>query len=89
MKQYSIEYSLGAEKDFAKLPKNIQQRIITKLEYYEASEDPFAFAEKLVDQKNRFRFRIGNYRVIFTPKDNNTYVILLILKIGHRSKIYE
>ena len=35
-----------------------------------------------------FRFRIGDYRAIFRPDSRGQIVILLILRVGHRSEIY-
>ena len=69
------------------LPKIIQKRILNKLDFYiKFSNNPLRFAEPL---KNRslgyFRFRIGDYRVLFDIKSDKIF----ILKIGHRKEIYK
>lgn len=80
---------MGGEDDFFSLPKILQNRITAKLSYFQNSENPLLFAKKLRGFSNRFRFRIGDYRVIIEVRDHNVVVILLILKIGHRREVYE
>ena len=38
---------------------------------------------------NRFRLRIGKYRIIYRYEDEENAVILLILDIGSRGDIYK
>lgn len=88
-KPYQFQFSRNAERDFAILEKSLQKKILKKLEFFANSEHLMLFAKKLVGFEDRFRFRIGDYRVIVAVKDQNTLIILLILKIGHRREIYE
>ncbi|MBL7078288.1 type II toxin-antitoxin system RelE/ParE family toxin [Candidatus Shapirobacteria bacterium] len=79
-------FTSPALKQTQKLPKNIQKRIIKKLDYY-CQKDPFIYAESLIDSRlGDYRFRIGNYRVIFDKESLNS---ILILKVGHRQNIYK
>ena len=51
-----------------------------------SSKNPINFAEHLNDFKfGEYRFRIGDYRIIFDVKDN----VAMILKVGHRKDIYK
>jgi mRNA interferase RelE/StbE len=71
--------------DLSRLPKDIQDRIKAKLDFYISFGDPLHFASRLTDSKlGDYKFRIGDYRVIFEIKDN----IVEILKIGNRKDIY-
>jgi mRNA-degrading endonuclease RelE of RelBE toxin-antitoxin system len=88
-KDYQFQFSKNAEKQFANLEVVVQRRIIKKLDFYEKSNDPLSFAKKLKGLDGRFSFRIGDYRVIVALKDVNSFVVLVILKIGHRREIYE
>lgn len=82
---YSYEYKPRALKDFKKLPRDIQKKIIKKLDYYVASGKPFSFAEHLTDYLlGEYRFRIGDYRVIFDAEGDR----LIILTLGHRKDVY-
>jgi len=74
-----------AFKDLKKLPKGIQNRIISKLDYYISVANPLVFADRLINYEiGQYRFRIGDYRVIFDVEDE----IIIILTLGHRKEIY-
>lgn len=88
-KSYRFEFSRPAEKEFASLPRILQSRMLKKLEYFQNSAEPLAFAKKLIGTENKFRFRVGDYRIIVSRIDKNTFVILLMLKIAHRRDVYE
>ena len=87
-KSYEFQFSSNAEKQFSDLEIGIKRRVIKKLDFYEKSGDPLSFAKKLKGLENKFSFRVGDYRIIVSQKDNNNFVILIILKIGHRKEIY-
>ncbi|MBI4993183.1 MAG: type II toxin-antitoxin system RelE/ParE family toxin [Candidatus Magasanikbacteria bacterium] len=73
-------------RDLKKLQKLIQARVIKKLDFFIDSEDPLSFAERLNDVAlGEFRFRIGDYRVIFNVEQQD----IIILAIGHRKNIYK
>ncbi len=81
--RYRIVFTGRAVKDIESLEASVKRRIGEKLREY--SQDPFAHARKLSDPKiGSFRFRIGDYRVIF-DMDGDTIVVL---RVGHRRRIY-
>ena len=83
-----MEYYLkpSALKNLRRLPHGAQQKIIAKLDFYVRAPDPLAFAEKLTDHNSgEWRFRVGEYRLIFDVRNNN----IIVLKIGHRKEIYK
>jgi mRNA interferase RelE/StbE len=44
------------------------------------------YAEKLVDPRlGTYRFRIGDYRVVFDLEGNE----IIVLRVGHRKDIYK
>jgi len=72
-----------ALKDLDKLDRPIRRRIIERLKEY--SDDPTAHASRLTDSLlGSFRFRIGDWRVLFDIIDDR----VIVLRIGHRSDIY-
>ena len=82
MKYY---FKSSAIKDLRRLPKDIQKKIIEKLDFYTNADNPLKFAEALKDvSMGEYRFRVGNYRVIFDLFKNS----LIILAVGHRKEIY-
>ena len=83
---YSYEFKLQAVKDLKKLPKEIQKRIIKKLDFFVSSPNPLFFADKLIHfEIGQYRFRIGDYRIIFDIEEEK----IIILTLGHRKEIYK
>lgn len=75
----------SAEKQFAKLNPHAQSKIASKLVFFLSTPDPLVFAERLVHHKTgQYRFRIGDYRVIFDVEGEK----LNVLTVGHRKEIY-
>jgi mRNA interferase RelE/StbE len=81
---YDVEFSQSAEKQFFKLEKAVQQRIIFALERIRIR--PYPHVKKLVGSPY-FRLRVGDYRVIMGINENK--LIILVLEIGHRKNIYK
>lgn len=83
---YNYFFKLQAYKDLQKLPKEIQKRIVKKLDYFISVENPLVFADSLVNfEIGQYRFRIGDYRIIFDIDDEK----IIILTLGHRREIYK
>ncbi len=81
---YKTILTKSALKDFKKLEVEVQKQIKNKLTLYQTN--PLNYATKLTNYEiGTYRFRIGNYRVIFDLEDEN----IIILKIGHRKEIYK
>ncbi len=81
--KYRLGYTQRAERDIKKLDSNTKNRIGKALLRY--SEEPLKFAEKLSEPMlGGYRFRIGDYRVIFDIEGNE----ILVLRVGHRREIY-
>ena len=84
MAKYQYRFEPKALKNLSKFPRNIQQRIFSKMDYF-CQTEPLVYAEKLTDrQAGEFRFRVGNYRIIFDIEDD----LITILDVGHRREIY-
>lgn len=81
--RYRLVYTERAIKDIRKLSGDVKRRLGKTLARYE--ENPLKYAEKLVDVKlGQYRFRIGDYRVIFDIEGDE----IVILRLGHRGDIY-
>ena len=81
---YEIFLSNKAEKQFNKLEKNIQSRIISALKRIRIR--PEAYVKKLVGDSG-YKLRVGDYRIIMDI--NNGKLIILVIKIGHRKNVYK
>lgn len=80
---YQLVYTRRAVKDIQRLDRAAKQRLKTALEKY--SQEPLRFAHKLTNPAlGTYRFRVGDYRVIFDIEDDS----LIVLRVGHRKDIY-
>lgn len=86
MSQYKIEFLKTAEKEFYKLPKEIQKRIANKLESLRINPYP-SDVKALKNGEGRLRVRVGDYRMIYRVE--NDRLVILIIKVGHRKNIYQ
>jgi len=82
--KYRLVYTRRAERDIKKLESDTKDRIGKALLRY--SEEPLKYAEKLSGPiLGEYRFRIGDYRVIFDIEGNE----IVVLRVGHRREIYK
>lgn len=82
---FDYQFTKTSFKRLEKLPKDIQIRILSKLDYFCQQDDPLTFAEPLTKSNlGEYRFRIGDYRVAFDLEDK----ILVIHDVDHRKDIY-
>jgi len=81
---YNVEFSKIAEKQFYKLEKENQKRVIAILERIVIRPHPHI--KKLVGCPY-YSLRTGKYRVIMDIKENK--LIIYVIEIGHRKNIYK
>jgi len=80
---YEIILTDQAIKDLERIGTQEKDRIASKLQQY--ARDPKQYARKLINSSlGDYRFRMGDYRVIFDIEDHR----LIILRIGLRKDIY-
>ncbi len=72
-----IQFAPKAVEQLSNLPRATQTRIKNKLDFYGKQKDPFVFAKHLVGY-NAYRFRIGEYRVVFEVVKKTLYVLLIV-----------
>lgn len=81
-----ILFSDRARKEWSRLERSVQNQLRKKIEFYLQSEEPLKFAERLQGPSlGEYRFRIGDYRIIFDFGGNE----ILVLRVGHRKDIYK
>jgi mRNA interferase RelE/StbE len=87
MVSYKIEFTNSAKENFKKLDNSVKRAIIKYLERYNLCCNPRAFGKPLkYSLYGLWRYRVGNYRIIADIEDDK--LIILILEIDHRGKIY-
>ncbi|OGM76536.1 hypothetical protein A2188_02875 [Candidatus Woesebacteria bacterium RIFOXYA1_FULL_43_9] len=82
---YRYAFREQALKDIKKLPKDVQIRILKKLDYFVSTDNPLQFADRLINfEIGTYRYRIGNYRVIFDLEEE----VVVVITLGHCREIY-
>lgn len=82
---YQLLYKKSVAKDLRKLPANHRQAIVAKIQAL--AEHPLpANAVKLSGSDNMYRFRHGDYRVIYRLHKGE--LVVMVIKIGHRREVY-
>jgi len=82
---YTIIYSPSSLKQLEKLENNIRERILTAIERLRIRPESCDI-KKLVGM-DCYRFRVGDYRIIFDLEKNELKI--LVLQIAHRKNVYD
>jgi len=78
-------FSKQAQKQFLKLPAQEKKKLARKIQWLFCQEEPLQQCRVLQDKSlGEFRFRVGDYRVIFDVSNNTAFILL----VGHRKDIY-
>ncbi len=86
---FKLEYTKNAVRDLHRLEKQTAKRILKKMNFFTKQEDPLSFAKKLTDSSlGDYRFRVGDYRILFDMDSDGNAQILMILSVKHRREAY-
>ena len=81
-----IRYKASVEKDLRRIGKPNTPKIMNKLEK-DLGNNPDQGIPLKGDFEGLFKYRIGDYRIIYEVDDARLEVTLI--KIGHRREVYE
>jgi mRNA interferase RelE/StbE len=81
---YAVHLKRSVEKELADLPREVQQRIIKRLLTLKVNPRPPG-AKKLGGGE-RYRIRVGDYRVLYTIDD--ALQKIEVSAVGHRREVY-
>ena len=81
---YIVHLKRSAEKELADLPREVRQRIVKRLLTLKANPRPPG-AKKLGGGE-RYRIRVGDYRVLYTIDD--ALQKIEVSAVGHRREVY-
>ena len=87
MAAYRIEFVKSAQKEFEQLPNKVRSKVTEALNLL--AQNPYSDllnVKKLKGTEGVFRFRIGDYRVLYEIR--NKRLLVVVIKIGHRREIY-
>lgn len=83
---YQVELAPAAQRQIKKLPTDVSRRIIQRLEELKLEPRP-AKALKLEGEKDLYRVRVGDYRVVYQVRDD--VLLILVVKVKHRRDVYK
>lgn len=84
-RRFVVEYDPKALKELKKLDEPIARRIARAVA--ELADDPRPHGTRpLTGFPELWRLRVGDYRVVYTIR--NTELLVLALRIAHRSTVY-
>jgi mRNA interferase RelE/StbE len=84
MAEYKIFFRKSVWKDFKSIPNDDLKNILRCIE--SLSENPRQQGCKKLSGQERYRFRYGRYRIIYSIQDDELTV--WIVKVGHRKNVY-
>ena len=82
---FEVTFTPAGSKDLKKLPREIQTRVLKKIDFFASQPNPIVFASPLVNlPPTTHRFRVGNYRVAFFVSGKSIHID----RIRHRREVY-
>ena len=83
MKRYEVRIAASSEKELAKMPRILRERIIEKFD--QIGKDPRGTDSNKLDETT-YRVRVGDYRIVCHVNDAERRVV--ITRIRHRREVY-
>ena len=84
MNRYSVLLSNTALRQLDKLPDKLAEKLV--IDILALSDNPRPHGYKKLKDRNAFRIRKGDYRIIYEIFDKE--FIVDVIAIGHRKEIY-
>ena len=81
---WNIEITRPARKELSRLPSQVQSRIAKAILALE--NDPFPHGCKKLRNRDGWRIRVGDYRVLYFADTKARQIVVGI--IGHRREVY-
>jgi len=83
--RYRVEFTRPALKEFGDLPRKAQERIAPRIDALAVTPRPRG-VEKLKGVDDQYRIRVGDYRVVYTIRDDR--LIVTVVRVADRRDAY-
>jgi len=84
MAKYKVTFKKSVAKDLRKIANPDIKRILGRID--ELADDPRGAGCTKLSAQERYRVRVGLYRIIYEIQD--TALVVQVVKVGHRSHVY-
>jgi len=84
MAKYRIEIKKSAQKEIQSLPQKDTLRIIAKIQ--SLAENPRGPDSKKLSSDERYRVRVGQYRILYEICDD--VLVVTVVKVANRKDVY-
>jgi mRNA interferase RelE/StbE len=84
MAKYKIIFKKSVLKDLKPIPTADIKKILACIDTL--ADNPMAQGCIELTGKDQYRIRLGNYRIVYEIQ--NDILVVLIIKVGHRSSVY-
>ena len=84
MEKYRIEIKRSAVKELYSIPRKEIGKILCIIKSLSSNPRPEG-CSKLTNRED-YRVRVGNYRIIYSINDD--ILVIIVIKIGHRKEVY-
>ncbi len=83
--EYRIELRPGAARSLRKLDPQVRRRIQGAIALL--AQDPRPPGARSLQGRTGLRVRVGDYRIIYTVKDD--VLLVVVVRLGHRRDVYD
>ena len=80
----NVAWAAPALRDLRRIDRQMAERIRQAVRRFATTQH--GDVRKLEGQQDRYRLRVGEYRVIFRHEDGR--LIIVVLQVGHRRDVY-
>lgn len=84
MADYKIKIKKSAQKEIKQLSDKDLKRVVDKIALL--AKDPRPEGCKKLSGDEKYRIRVGNYRVLYSIEDQ--ILVIYVVKVGHRRDVY-
>ncbi len=85
MPRCAVYFKPSADRQLAKLPRDVQRRIVAAVDGLADDPRPQGVV-KISGDDNLWRIRVGDYRVVYEIHDDR--LVVLVLRVAHRRDVY-
>ena len=87
MSDWNFELTKQAQKNINELDNSPKERVLKKLRWFTNNFDELSPLPLSGKWKGFFKYRIGDYRVIYEVEQENKKIVIHV--VGHRKEVYD